>query len=166
MKRLTLAVVIALVVCICGCATTNSTSTMMSNFPRVRLPELKITIPDEGIPRDIASLSGKWGDSWYNSSWPGRLDAILVFEKISVNEAVVVYAIGDPPSEWGPTVGRGDWIRCSAKISIEQGRVKVSMPSPSGKGYMEFFLKGEILEGRLYRGGGMNYNEIKMKRLL
>ena len=75
---------------------------------KVPLPlKIQITPPDPGLPKEIATFSGRWEGTWEAVT---ATDSILIVEKIDQKKARVIYAVG-------PFLGtRGDYFHYSAKI--------------------------------------------------
>ena len=76
-----------------GYGTFRLTKSAGSSTAQVPLPaDVSIVAPSADMRKDIAAFSGKWV-----GKWTGNLDAILIVEEITPENAKVLYAWGDAP---------------------------------------------------------------------
>jgi hypothetical protein len=85
-------------------------------------PDVAVVAPAPEIRPELTQLSGRWA-----GNWSGKLDAILVVEKIDNESATVIYAYGDS-SAWNIKRGYRRFVAsvstgATPSISFDTGSV-------------------------------------------
>ncbi len=155
----------------CCCALSLAAPSLVLAQSSPPLPDdIRIEPPAGNLPPEIQAFSGAWEGEWRETvrsfapnirpEQGSRLKAILVVEKVSGQEATVVYARGECP-EWRVSQG---WGRYEATISPHDGRLGLSF-SVKGVGKRTFFInnRGNI-EGTAM-GVHVGVREIEMTRM-
>ncbi len=91
----------------------------------IPLPDdINIVAPPIDLPQEIRAFSGKWA-----GKWDGFRDAILIVERINVNDTLILYAWSKVPIWWKSTSG---YRRFNAKVYV--------VPKP----FIEFEIKSVV----------------------
>jgi hypothetical protein len=107
--------------------------------------DLSIVPPDSSLPQQLKALSGKWGGTKRFSG--GRrqptMDEIIVFEKITAEEAQLVYAHGGMVAARNIPPG---YKRHRVNLKIEGDNVNFTIEDVSGRGEFQFIPSEDIIK--------------------
>jgi hypothetical protein len=120
--------------------------------------DLSIVPPDSALPQQLKSLSGKWATTWRYKNPRLSNDAVLVFEKITAEEASVVYAaegLGTAPAGYG---------RHLVKLNREGDNVHFTLERARNRMEFQFIPSQDIIKCQT-RGslGGAGYATFKRR---
>ena len=113
--------------------------------------DLSIVPPDSSLPQQIRALSGKWGGTKkFGGGKKLTMDEIIVFEKITADEAQVVYAHAGMGANTPP-----NYERFSVKLKREGDNVNFTTESSRGRGEFQFVPSKDVIkfEGHGSLGG-------------
>jgi len=127
--------------------------------PAVTLPlpdDVSVIPPASGIPKNDAALSGVWAGTWLH---PGgaTFDAVLVVERLSPDEATIVYAWGHNADE----PGAAGWTRVKAQVSAGP---RLTWVAPNRTFIFSLNKSGNAILGTV-RIGQVQEEEILMTRV-
>lgn len=121
-------------------------------------PDINITEPDPSLPEEIQTLVGRWEGRWEGQMQRVDIDTILIVEKVSTNDAIVIFANGY--SSFVPRF-EARWRRLKALVVSEGGKIIITLPHSQ----IEFFFSPKenpsILEGRRIVIQGIWYATLK-----
>jgi hypothetical protein len=130
-------VALAVLALVLAVTSEGATETVYLSSSALKLPQgvplppiVTIDIPDRTLTKELASLSGVWVGTWRPSAWvSGDVEAVLVVENITPQNAIVLLARGEAPPAW---LSYPAWIRKRAEITggvirIEFPRVTVAL---------------------------------------
>ena len=99
--------------------------------------------PSPDVPKELASLLGKWEGNWSNGT-----NTFLIVEKVDLKKARIIYGRGTNP----PRRNRRSYARRIAKIQILDGLPRLQFPSKRGDFLFRLSRDLQTLSGSYRRG--------------
>jgi hypothetical protein len=107
-------------------------------------PDLNVVAPDSSLPDSLKTLAKSWWVGTWRLGGGRTMDSILIFEKVSATEAVIIHSytgMGTQPAGYSRNI---------ASLDVSGNQVKFKVPLSSGPMDLEYSPEKEVVKAFIF----------------